>query len=117
MLPIDPAECHLGMPFARWYATNGAQGKKPDNPEMLRAFELYRSAAGKKQPERVKIAQDIWKILVEECWAIGTVGLSPAFMGVRIVKNNMGNIPARQTNAQHVRTPNTSHPATFFFKS
>jgi hypothetical protein len=38
-------------------------------------------------------------------------------MGVRIVKNNMGNIPARQTNAQHARTPNTSHPATFFFKA
>jgi len=117
VLPVDPAECHLGMPFARWYATNGAQGKKPDNPEMLRAFELYRSAAGKKEAERVKIAKDIWKILVEECWVIGTVGLSPAFMGVRIVKNNMGNIPARQTNAQHARTPNTSHPATFFFKS
>jgi hypothetical protein len=48
---------------------------------------------------------------------IGTVGLSPAFMGVRVVKNTMGNIPARQTNAQHVRTPNTSHPATFFFKA
>jgi hypothetical protein len=29
----------------------------------------------------------------------------------------MGNIPARQTNARHVRTPNTSHPATFFFKA
>jgi hypothetical protein len=29
----------------------------------------------------------------------------------------MGNIPTRQTNAQHARTPNTSHPATFFFKS
>ena len=116
-LPVDPAECHLGMPFARWYASNGAQGKKPDNPEMLRAFELYRSAAGKKEAERIKIAKDIWKILVEECWVIGTVGLSPAFMGVRIVKNNIGNIPARQTNAQHARTPNTSHPATFFFKS
>jgi peptide/nickel transport system substrate-binding protein len=117
VLPVDPAECHLGMPFARWYATNGAQGKKPTNPEMLRAFDLYRSAAGKKEAERTKIAQEIWKILVEECWVIGTVGLSPAFMGVRIVKNNMGNIPARQTNAQHARTPNTSHPATFFFKS
>jgi peptide/nickel transport system substrate-binding protein len=67
-------------------------------------------------PERVKIAQEIWKIICEECWVIGTVGLSPAFMGVRVVKNTMGNIPARQTNAQHVRTPNTSHPATFFFK-
>jgi peptide/nickel transport system substrate-binding protein len=117
VLPVDPAECHLGMPFARWYASNGAQGKKPDNPEMLRAFDLLRSAAGKKEAERVKIAKEIWKILVEECWAIGIVGVSPAFMGVRITKNNMGNIPTRQTNAQHARTPNTSHPATFFFKS
>ena len=117
VLPVDPAECHLGMPFARWYASNGTQGKKPTNPEMLRAFDLYRSAAGKKEAERTKIAREIWKILVEECWVIGTVGLSPAFMGVRIVKNNMGNIPERQTNAQHARTPNTSHPATFFFKS
>jgi len=117
VLPVDPAECHLGTPFCRWYASNGTQGKKPTNPEMLRAFELYRAAAGKKAPERTKIAQEIWKILVEECWVIGTVGLSPANMGVRIVKNTMGNIPERQTNAQHARTPNTSHPATFFFKS
>jgi len=117
VLPVDPAECHLGMPFARWYASGGQQGKKPDNPEMLRAFDLYRSASGKKEAERIKIAKEIWKIIVEECWVIGTVGVSPAFMGVRIVKNNMGNIPARQTNAQHARTPNTSHPATFFFKS
>ncbi len=117
VLPVDPAECHLGMPFARWYASSGQQGKKPDNPEMLRAFELYRSASGKKEAERIKIAKEIWKILVEECWVIGTVGVSPAFMGVRIVKNTMGNIPARQTNAQHARTPNTSHPATFFYKS
>ena len=42
---------------------------------------------------------------VEEIYSIGTVGLSPAVMGVRIVKNNMGNIPARQYNAQHGRTP------------
>jgi peptide/nickel transport system substrate-binding protein len=117
VLPVDPVECHLGMPFARWYASNGAQGKKPDNPEMLRALELFRSAAGKKEAERTQIAKEIWKIVVEECWIIGTVGLSPAVNGVRIVKNNMGNIPTRQLNAQHVRTPNTSHPATFFFKS
>jgi len=73
VLPVDPAECHLGMPFARWYASNGTQGKKPSNPEMLRAFELFRSAGGKKEAERIKIAREIWKILVEECWVIGTV--------------------------------------------
>ena len=117
VLPVDPVECHLGMPFARWYASNGQQGRKPDNPELLRALELFRSAAGKKEAERTQIAREIWKIVVEECWIIGTVGLSPAVNGVRLVKNNMGNIPLRQLNAQHVRTPNTSHPATFFFKS
>jgi len=117
VLPVDPADCPLGMPFARWYVTNGQQGKKPTNPEMLRAMELLRSASGKKEAERIKIAREIWKIICEECWSIGTIGLSPAWMGLRIVKNNMGNIPSRQTNAQHARTPNTSHPATFFFKS
>jgi hypothetical protein len=28
----------------------------------------------------------------------------------------MGNIPERQTNAQHVRTPYSSQPITFYFK-
>jgi hypothetical protein len=37
-------------------------------------------------------------------------------MGVRIVKNNLGNVPARQMNGQHVRTPCSSHPTTLFFK-
>jgi hypothetical protein len=29
----------------------------------------------------------------------------------------MGNVPERQMNAQHCRTPCTSHPPTLFFKS
>ena len=67
--------------------------------------------------ERVKTAKEIWKILAEETYSIGTVGLSPATLGVRVVKNNVGNSPARQMNAKHCRTPGSSHPATFFFKS
>jgi hypothetical protein len=38
-------------------------------------------------------------------------------MGVRVVSTRMGNIPARQINAQHCRTPGSSQPSTFFFKS
>ncbi len=117
ILPVDPAECHSGLPFARWYASNGTQGRKPPLPEMIRAMELLRSAAGKREKERVEIAREIWKIVVEECWVIGMVGQSPALLGVRIVKNTMGNVPAREVNAQHVRKPNTSHPATHFFKT
>ena len=116
-LPVDPGECHMGMAFAKWYASNGAQGTKPDDPEMLRAFELYREAFGLEEAGQIANAKEIWKIIVEQQWSIGTVGQSPAFMGVRIVKNNVGNIPERQVNAQHARTPYTSAPTTFYFKS
>jgi peptide/nickel transport system substrate-binding protein len=116
-LPLDPVEALLGTPIARWYASNGAQGKAPKDPRMISALELFRSAAGKKTQERYKVAQEIWKILVDEQYSIGTVGQSPATMGVRIVSNKLGNIPARQINAQHARTPCSSHPTTFFYKA
>ena len=116
-LPVDPAQSVLGHPIARWYASGGKQGKPPRDPQLVKALELFRSAPGKKTAERNRIAQEIWKILVDEQYSIGTVGQSPSALGVRIVSRRMGNIPARQINAQHARTPCISHPATFFFKS
>ncbi len=116
-LPVDAAECHMGMAYAKWFASNGAQGKKPEDPEMIRAMDLFRAAMGQKEEDQIKSAKEIWKIVVEQQWSIGIVGQSPAFMGVRIIKNNMGNVPERQVNAQHARTPCTSGPATYYFKS
>lgn len=74
------------------------------------------SAPGLPAEERAKAVQEIWRIIVDQQWLIGTVGHSPAGLGVRIVKNNVGDTPARQVNAQHARTPGASHPATFFFR-
>jgi peptide/nickel transport system substrate-binding protein len=116
-LPVEPVEALLGYPIARWYASNGQQGKEPKDPQLKKAMELFRSAAGKKPQERYKMAQEIWKIIVDEQISIGTVGQSPAVMGVRVVSRRLGNIPAREVNAQHARTPCSSHPTTFFFKS
>jgi hypothetical protein len=87
-LPVDAAESHMGMAFAKWYASKGTAGKKPDDPELLRAYDLFRAAFGMKEEDRIKAAKELWKIIVEQTWSIGTVGQSPAFMGVRIVKNN-----------------------------
>jgi len=116
-LPVDTVEALLGPLIARWYASGGTQGKEPKDPQLKKALELFRSAAGKKTQDRYKIAQEIWKIMVDEQFSIGTVGQSPAAMGVRIVSKKLGNIPSRQINAQHCRTPCSSHPATFFFKA
>ncbi len=115
-IPVDAAESHMGAAYAKWYASNGASGKKPEEPEMLKALDMFRAAYGMKEADQVKAGKEIWKIIVEQTWSIGTVGQSPAFMGVRIVKNNMGNVPDRQINAQHVRTPHSSWPETFYFK-
>jgi peptide/nickel transport system substrate-binding protein len=116
-LPVDPAESLLGTPIAVWYASGGKQGKAPNDPPLLKAMELFRSANGKKQPERIKIAQEIFKIMIDGQYSIGTVGQSPATMGVRIASRKMGNLPSRQINAQHCRTPGTSQPSTFYFKA
>jgi peptide/nickel transport system substrate-binding protein len=116
-LPVDPVESFLGHPIADWYASNGQKGKKPEDADLLKALELFRTAGSKKAPERAKIAQEIFKIMVDGQYSIGTVGQSPATMGVRIASRKLGNLPARQINAQHCRTPGTSQPSTFYYKA
>jgi peptide/nickel transport system substrate-binding protein len=115
-IPVDPTEGFMGPEFAQWYASGGKQGRKPDDPNWLKIFELYAPAGSKQEPERIKIAHEIWKIIVDQQYNIGTVGQSPALMGVRIANNKLGNIPSRVCIAQHCRTPGGSHPETWFYK-
>ncbi|MBW3633066.1 MAG: ABC transporter substrate-binding protein, partial [Chloroflexi bacterium] len=112
-LPVDPAEAMMGPLIANWYVTNGEEGMAPTEESMIQAIEMYTQASGQSTEEANQTAQEIWKIIVDNVFSIGTVGVSPAVMGIRIVKNTMGNIPARQVNMQHARTPQSSHPATF----
>ena len=107
----------LGPAYAAWYASGGKQGTKPDDPNILKIFDLYTEAAGLKAEGRNRNAQEIWKILVDQQYGIGTVGQSPAGLGVRLVSNRLGNIAARVCNAQHCRTPGNSHPETWYFKT
>jgi peptide/nickel transport system substrate-binding protein len=98
-------------------ASGGTQGKKPEDPNILKIFDLYRSAAGQKTEDRIKTAQEIWKIVIDQQYGIGTVGQSSALMGVRLVSNRLGNIPSRNCIAQHCRTPGGAHPETWFYKN
>lgn len=107
----------MGPEFAVWFASGGAQGRRPDDPNLLRIFELFRSAGGQREQERFRTAQEIWKIVVDQQYGIGTVGQSPALMGVRLVSNRLENTPSRACIAQHCRTPGGSAPATWFFRS
>jgi peptide/nickel transport system substrate-binding protein len=105
-----------GPQWGLWNATNGEKGVKPD-PWMVKVMDNYKRAFGMKQDERVPMVKEIWALLVDNVHAIGTVGLSPAFMGVRVVKNTMGNVPSRQYNTPDVRTPSVSKVMSVYFKS
>ena len=106
----------MGPLIATWFVTNGEEGMAPKEEAMLEASSSTPRPAARAR-RRATRPQEIWKIIVDNVFSIGTVGVSPAVMGIRIVKNTMGNIPARQVNMQHARTPQSSHPATFFFRN
>lgn len=115
-IPVDPTEAYMGPEFARYYASGGSQGRKPDDPNILKIYDLFASAASKPEAERIKIAHEIWKILADQVYGIGTVGQSPGLMGVRLASNKLANIPSRVCIAQHCRTPGGSHPETWYYK-
>jgi peptide/nickel transport system substrate-binding protein len=104
-----------GPAFGDWYSSGGTAGIEPTDPKVLEVLELFSQGLEATPEERITIGQEIWRIITDEVWQIGTVGQSGAFMGVRVVKNNMGNIPSRQFNIQAGQTPNISRPATFYF--
>lgn len=113
-LPVEPTEAYLGPAWAKWFASDGTAGTKPDDPEMLKAYDLFKAASGQKLDDRIKTAKEIWKILVDQQYAIGLWGESAT---LRITNNKLGNVPGRQCADQNCRTPGSSMPATFFFKS
>ena len=105
-----------GPLYVKWFHSAGAQGKEPE-PRMKELMEKWKKAFGVPEKERIQLGKDIWKIAAEDVYIIGVIGMGPASMGVRVVKNNMGNIPSRQYNSPDGKTPGISRPATFFYKN
>src|ERR1700750_601168 len=75
-VPVIPnAAC--APAYAAWYSSGGKQGTKPDDLNIQKIFDLYTEASGLRADGRNKNAQEIWKILVDQQYGIGTVGQSP----------------------------------------
>jgi len=105
-----------GALYAQWFQTNGTAGKEPP-PKVKEVMEKFKKAFGVDEAEQIKLGKEIWATAVDEVFSIGVVGLAAAVSGVRMYKNNMGNVPARQFNSPDGKTPGTSRPVTFFYKS
>jgi peptide/nickel transport system substrate-binding protein len=105
-----------GALYAAWFQSNGQQGK--ESPAKVKeVMEKWKKAFGVADEEQVKLGKEIWATAVDEVFMGGVVGLAAAVSGVRMIKQTMGNIPARQFNSPDGKTPGTSRPPTFYFKS
>jgi peptide/nickel transport system substrate-binding protein len=105
-----------GPLYAKWFHSAGAQGKEPP-PRLRELMEKFQKAFGEPEEERLKLGKEVWKIAAEEVYIIGVIGMGAASMGVRIAKNNLGNVPSRQYNSPDGKTPGISRPVTFYWKN
>jgi peptide/nickel transport system substrate-binding protein len=112
--PFDSGSA-LGPKYGLWFASGGQQGTEPTGA-MRQVMDLWRKGFTVPDKERVDIGKQIWKTALDDVWLISVVTNSPASQGVRVVKNNMGNIPERQWNSAVSDNPSIAHPETFFFK-
>jgi peptide/nickel transport system substrate-binding protein len=114
VFPFDNTS-EFGPLYGLWFQSGGSKGKEPP-PRLRQLYAMYTQAFGVPEEERLRLGKEIWKIVIDEQWSIGIAGLSPAAMGIRVAKVNLGNVPARQFNSPDTKTPAISQPVTFFWK-
>ena len=115
-LPVDPMGSLMGTAWSQWFVSVGKTGMKPDDPHMLRIYEMLRAAASQPEAERNATAREIWRIVAEQKWQIGLVGQAPGSQGSRIVSDRLENIPGRICISQHCRPPWSGRPEQWFFR-
>ena len=115
---IFPAEAQspLGPLYGVWYSSAGAKGKQPP-ARMVELMTTYRRSFSVPDAERTRLAKEVWKIALDELWLIPVVSNSPASQGVRVIKNNVGNVPERLWNSAVSDNPHIAHTETWYFKS
>lgn len=101
--------------YNKWYSTGGKEGLEP-SAEAKQIVELISKAKTVGPDEQAKVAQDLFKLWVDNCFEIGTIGLTPMVQGVVVVGNNVHNVPDKLGNEWPLRTPGNGKPETWFFK-
>jgi peptide/nickel transport system substrate-binding protein len=106
----------IGPLWRRWYATGGKDGQEP-TPEMKRIVEIVDKARTVGPEEQVKLSQELFRIWAENCFEIGTVGLTPMVQGVVVAGTKFRNVPTTLGNDWPLRSPGNARTEQFFFAS
>lgn len=100
--------------YKTWYDSNGKDGVEPSS-EAKRIVELFDKAKTVGADDQAKIAQELFKIWVDNVYEIGTVGLTPLDQGVVVLNNNFRNVPKTLGKDWPLRTPGNARTEQFYF--
>ena len=98
-----------------WYATDGERGIEP-TPEIARIVEIIEEAKTVGTEQQIELAQELNRLIADQLYGIGTVGLTPMIQGVVVFNSDMVNVPPLVANDWPVRTPGDARPETFFYR-
>jgi len=110
----DPATI-FAVESRTWYRTGGQRGIEP-TPEIARIVEIIETAKTVGTAEQIELAQELNRLVADQHYSIGTIGLTPMIQGVVVVNNDLINVPALVANDWPLRTPGDSRPETFFYR-
>ena len=118
VLPVSTNEFAgmIGLPYGRWFATNGAEGvEPPDEIKLLRA--TWEEGLTLPDDERLEVGKEIWRQHVENVFSIGVVGFGYLIYGIHYAKTDLGNVPGRIVNSLVIGAHNNVYPQTWYWKS
>ena len=98
----------------QWLQTDGKEGVEL-TPEFARIVEIIDTGKTVGTEEQIKLAQELFRLWVDQAYEIGTVGLTPLVQGVVVVNNNLKNVPETLGNDWPLRTPGNANPEQFYF--
>ncbi|MCC6629343.1 MAG: ABC transporter substrate-binding protein [Chloroflexi bacterium] len=106
----------MGVEYGKWYQSGGKLGRKPEG-DILKQLELLDQGKAVPPDKRIDLGKQLLQLSVDNVWIIGTVGVSPALLGVVVQSNKMGNVPDGVVGSTPGQTPGNARTTTFFFKS
>ena len=98
-----------------WFDSGGKEGVEPP-AEAKKIVELQDRAKTVGDAEKARIAQELFRIWVDNMYEIGTVGLTATDQGVAVVNANLRNVPVNLTKDWPLRTPGNGRPEVWFYK-
>jgi len=104
----------LGPLFRRWVQTKGAEGVEPPAP-IKRIMEIVDQAKTVGPEQQAKLAQELFRIWVDNLWEVGTIGLTPMVQGVVVANTRFRNVPTTLGNDWPLRSPGNARTEQFYF--